>query len=335
VIKLRLTWQKFLNENPFMAPVPTKNDIEKAYKRIRPFIKETPLMTCNTLDELTQASLLFKCENFQKAGAFKFRGATNSVAKLSLKQAQYGVCTHSSGNHAQALALAAKSKGMKAFIVMPDNAPVVKVNAVKQYGGVITFCFPTLQAREETLNKVQAETGSIFVHPYDNFDVIEGQSTCYLEILRQTDIIPDYVVCPVGGGGLLSGTLLSSKYFTPSVKVIGAEPLAANDAWKSFKQKTFVPSENPVTIADGLKTSLGKLTWPIIQNQVHDIFTSSEESIIRSMFLVWERMKIVIEPSAAVSLAVVLDNPETFRNKRVAIIFSGGNVDLMKLPWTT
>jgi threonine dehydratase len=316
-----------------MEKIPGRIEIEKAYNRISQLIKETPLVTSSTLDEMTQASLYFKCENFQKAGAFKFRGATNAVVKLAPQQAVNGVCTHSSGNHAQALALAARTRSINAYIVMPDNAPEVKVNAVKQYGGRITFCKPTLQAREDTLMAIAEETGAIFIHPYDNLDVIEGQATCMYEIFRQMVSIPDYVVCPVGGGGLLSGTLLTAKYFAPSVKIIGAEPLAANDAWQSLQANKLIPSDNPVTIADGLKTSLGRYTWPLIRDNVHDIITVSEGSIIKAMLLVWERMKLVIEPSAAVPLAAVLNAPAVFQGKRVAIIFSGGNVDLMKLPW--
>lgn len=313
--------------------LPGKNEIEHAYNRISGHVKRTPLLSCSTLNNLSEASLLFKCENFQKAGAFKFRGATNALLQLKPGQASKGVCTHSSGNHAQALALAANSNGLEAFIVMPDNAPVVKVNAVQGYNGKIQFCKPTLQARESTLEMIQQTTGATFIHPYNNLHVIEGQATCFYELLTQVDTQPDYVIAPVGGGGLLSGTLLTARAFAPETKVIGAEPSMANDAWKSLQAGRFIPSENPQTIADGLKTSLGSITWPIIRDHVHDILTVSEESIVKAMYLVWERMKVVIEPSAAVPLAVVLNHKALFRGKRVAVIFSGGNVDLKNLPW--
>jgi threonine dehydratase len=317
---------------PAVLPL-SPGDLKAAYLRIKPLIKNTPLFQCSTIDQLTGAELYFKCENFQKAGAFKFRGAFNAVLKLDNEHSRAGVCTHSSGNHAQALALAAKMQNIKAYIVMPDNAPQVKVDAVRAYGGIITFCRPTLQAREETLLLVQQQTGATFIHPYDNIDVIEGQSTCLYEILQQMDQTPDIVVCPVGGGGLLSGTLLAANAFTPATRVIAAEPLMASDAWQSLRQQQLIPSVNPQTIADGLKTSLGTITWPIIRSYVHEILTASEENIIKAMYLVWERMKIVIEPSAAVALAIILEYPHIFENKRVVIIFTGGNVDLKKLPW--
>lgn len=320
-------------ENHTAATLPGNEDIILAYKRISDYIKQTPVLTCNTLNQLSGASLLFKCENFQKGGAFKYRGATNAILKLSSAQASKGVCTHSSGNHAQALALAAQNQGIDAHIVMPDNAPAVKVNAVRGYKGKITFCKPTLEAREATLAKIQHETGAEFIHPYNNVNVIEGQATCFYELLQQTDTEPDFVIAPLGGGGLLSGTLLAARYFSPKTRVIGAEPLMANDAWQSLRAGALVPSLNPQTLADGLKTSLGSITWPLIRDNVHDILTVSEDSIVNAMFWVWERMKIVIEPSAAVPLAAVLENSGLFRGKRVAIIFSGGNVDLKKLPW--
>jgi len=313
--------------------IPDRLQIESAYQRIKDAVTQTPVLRCATLDQMTGANIMFKCENFQKAGAFKYRGATNAVKKLSSDQAKMGVCTHSSGNHAQALALAAKLHDIDAYIVMPDNAPAVKVDAVKQYGGIITFCKPTLQAREETLEAVKQKTGASFIHPYNNTDVIEGQASCLLETLQQVQHNPDIVVCPVGGGGLLSGTLLTAKYFAPQISIIAAEPQMANDAWQSFQSGRLIPSIDPQTIADGLKTSLGSITWPVIKENVTDILTSPEESIIRAMYLVWERMKIVIEPSSAVALSVVLDNPHLFRGKNVLIIFSGGNVDLKRLPW--
>ncbi len=313
--------------------IPNPESIKATWQRLSDIVKETPVLTSETLDEITKSKLFFKCENFQKAGAFKFRGASSALMNIADKQAQKGVCTHSSGNHAQALALAAKIRGLKAFIVMPENAPEVKVNAVKDYGGQITFCMPTLEARESSLEEVRRSTGALFVHPYNNYDIIRGQAGCFYEMLQQMDDEPDYIIAPLGGGGLLSGTILSAKYFTKKTRVIGAEPLMANDAWRSLREKRFVPSESPQTIADGLKTSLGSKTYPIIMENVEDIITATEQGIINAMFLVWERMKLVIEPSAAVPLAALLENPDRFKNKRTGIIFSGGNTDLRRLPW--
>ncbi len=321
-------------ELPFPGTkIPDGPAIRHIQEQNRAMVKETPVLTCQTLNKLTGTELFFKCENFQKAGAFKFRGASSAVWELSQHQPGAAVCTHSSGNHAQALALAARLHNMKAHIVMPENAPQVKVDAVRDYGGVITFCEPTLQAREATLEKVQHETGAVFIHPYNDYRVIRGQATCFYEMLQQLNEEPDYIITPLGGGGLLSGTLLTAKYFTSATKVIGAEPIMANDAWQSFQQNKFIPSQNPVTIADGLKTSLGTLTYPLIMENAHDIITASEVSIVQAMKWVWERMKIVIEPSAAVPLAALMENPDRFVSKKVGIIFSGGNVDLKKLPW--
>lgn len=313
--------------------LPNPESIKTTWQRLSDIVKQTPVLTSQTLDEITKAKLFFKCENFQKAGAFKFRGASSALLHITNEQASRGVCTHSSGNHAQALALAAKIRGLKAFIVMPENAPQVKVNAVKDYGGQITFCMPTLEARETTLEEIRKATGALFVHPYNNYDIIRGQAGCFYEMLKQMDEEPDYIIAPLGGGGLLSGTILSAKYFTKKTRVIGAEPLMANDAWKSFKEKRFIPSESPQTIADGLKTSLGSKTYPIIMENVEDIITATEQGIINAMFLVWERMKLVIEPSAAVPLAALMENPDMFRNKKTGIILSGGNTDLRRLPW--
>lgn len=313
--------------------LPTSSSVKEAYERIGKLINKTPVLTSSSTNKKLGTNLFFKCENFQKGGAFKFRGATYAISMLSEEQVNQGVCTHSSGNHAQALSLAASLKKINAYVVMPENSPTVKINAVKSYGGKITFCKPTLEARESTLRQVQEETGAVFVHPYNDYNIIHGQSTCNYEMLQQLDQEPDYVIVPVGGGGLISGTLLAANYFSPSTKVIGAEPIMANDAWQSFQKKELIPSVNPVTIADGLKTSLGTLTYPIILEHAHDIITVSENTIKDAMFWVWERLKIVIEPSAAVSLAVVMENSNLFKNKNVAVIFSGGNVDLNNLPW--
>jgi threonine dehydratase len=276
--------------------------------------------------------IFFKCENFQKAGAFKFRGATNAVLNLSAEEKQKGVVTHSSGNHAAALALAARMNGVKANIVMPETAPVVKKNAVAAYGGIITFCKPTLEAREQTTKKIMEETGAVLVHPYDNFNVICGQGTAALELLEDKPDL-DIVVAPVGGGGLLSGTSTSVKGINSKIMVIAAEPLNANDAYTSFTTGKLVPSVNPATIADGLLTSLSELTFEIVRKNVDRIFTASEESIVECMLLVWERMKIIIEPSSAVVLAIIRENPEFFRGKKAGLIVSGGNVDFRKLPF--
>ena len=312
--------------------LPTLSDIQSAHSRIKPFIHQTPVLTSQQLNKLFGCELFFKCENFQKVGAFKFRGATNAILSLNEDQKQRGVVTHSSGNHAAALSLAAGMNGVKAFIVMPETAPEVKKNAVKGYGAEITFCKPTLQAREETAQKIIDRTGATLVHPYDNFNVICGQGTASLELLNE---VPDLqiVAAPIGGGGLMSGTSTAIKSINDKIKVIGAEPLNASDARESFRTGRIIPSINPVTIADGLLTSLSELTFTIIRKNVDDIFTAREETIIECMLLVWERMKIVIEPSSATVLAIVKENPEFFRGKKTGLIISGGNVDFRKLPF--
>jgi threonine dehydratase len=312
--------------------LPGLSDIRSAHKRIEPYIHRTPVLTSRQLNRIFECDLYFKCENFQKVGAFKFRGATNAVLSLTEEKKKHGVVTHSSGNHAAALALAAGLNGIKAFIVMPENAPSVKKDAVAGYGASITFCKPTLQSREETCRNIMEKEGATLVHPYDNFYVICGQGTASLELLEDVDDL-DVVVAPVGGGGLMSGTSTCVKGISDKIKVIGAEPLNANDAWKSFKTGILTPSVNPLTIADGLLTSLSELTFSIIRKNVDDIFTVNEESIISSMKLVWERMKIIIEPSSATVLAAVKENPDFFRGKRTGLIISGGNVDLRKLPF--
>jgi threonine dehydratase len=312
---------------------PQLSDIQSAHRRIKPFIHRTPVFTSQQLNRLFGCELLFKCENFQKVGAFKFRGATNAVLSLTEEQKRAGVVTHSSGNHAAALSLAAGMNGIKAFIVMPDNAPAVKKDAVAGYGASITFCKPTLQAREETCRLIMEKEGATLVHPYDNFNVICGQGTAALELLDERNDL-DVVVAPIGGGGLMSGTSTCVKGINRKIKVIGAEPLNANDAWKSFKTGILTPSVNPLTVADGLLTSLSDLTFGIIRNKVDDIYTVSENSIISSMLLIWERMKIIVEPSSATVLAAIKENPAFFRNKKVGLIISGGNVDFGKLPFS-
>lgn len=311
---------------------PGKEDILLAAKRIQPYIHRTPVLTCNAINEIAGASIFFKCENLQKAGAFKSRGAVNAVFSYDAYDIKQGVATHSSGNHAAALARAAQLKHIPAYIVMPENSSNVKVCAVKNYGGRITFCQPTLQAREEKLNEVLKDTNAFEIHPYNNYTVITGQATAALELIEDCQGL-DTIISPVGGGGLLSGTALSTFYFSPSTKVIAAEPSGADDAYQSFYQKRLIPSVNPDTIADGLRTSLGSLTFPIIRRLVSDILTVNDQATIEAMKLVWERMKIIIEPSSAVALAIVLKHKHRFEGQRIGIIISGGNVDLMHLPW--
>jgi threonine dehydratase len=310
----------------------TKQDIIQAHERIAPYIHRTPVLTCEAINKITGADIIFKCENFQKVGAFKSRGAVNAVFSLDENQIQKGVCTHSSGNHAQALARAAALRNAPAYIVMPENAPKVKIDAVRGYGGIITFCIPTLEARETTLAMIVEKTGAYEIHPYNNFQVIAGQASAIKEVLDD-GINPDIVMTPVGGGGLLSGTSLSCHYFGENIQVIGAEPLNANDAFLSFQKGEIVPALKPNTIADGLLTSLGDKTFSIIQQNVNQILTTSEENIKKALFLILERMKIVVEPSSAVPLAVILEHPEVFKNKKVVIVISGGNVDLKELKF--
>lgn len=310
----------------------TIQDIHGAAERIKPHIHRTPVMTNKSLDAQVGAQVFMKCENFQKVGAFKFRGASNAVWSLTDDEAGRGVCTHSSGNHAQALALAAKERGIPAHIVMPNNAPQVKKNAVAGYGGKITFCEPTLAARESTLEKIRRETGANVVHPYDNEKVIAGQGTAVLELLEDVPGL-DVVLAPVGGGGLLGGTSIAATETKKGIRVIAAEPEMADDAYRSMREGKIIPSQSPKTIADGLLTSLGSLTFPIIQKRVEQIVTVSETGILESMKFIWERAKIVIEPSAATVIAVLWERKLDLRGLKVGVILSGGNVDLERLPW--
>lgn len=315
-----------------MVQYPTLADIQAAAARIKPYAHRTPVLTCTSLNRLVGAELWCKCENFQKVGAFKFRGACNAVFSLAEPEAQYGVATHSSGNHAAAVALAAQLRGIKAHIVMPDNASAVKKAAVAGYGGTIVYCAPTLAAREATLERVVRETGATFIHPYDDARVIAGQGTVALELLTDVSDL-DILMAPVGGGGLLSGTALATAALAPATQVIAAEPEAADDAYRSLQEGRIVPALDPRTIADGLRTSLGELTFAIIQRHVQQIVTVSEAAIISAMRHVWERMKIVIEPSAAVPIGVLLERKIDLTGKRIGVILSGGNVDLDSLPW--
>ena len=312
--------------------IPGKQEILEAFNRISPYIHQTPVFTNQYLNNLTSRQLFFKCENFQKAGAFKSRGACNAVFSLTDYELRAGVATHSSGNHAQALARAALLRNVKAYIVMPENSSQVKVDGVRSYKGIIRFCDPTLEARESTLKKVIEETGALEIHPYDDVRIIAGQATATMEVLNEINNI-DLVIAPVGGGGLLSGTALATHFFSDNTKVIAAEPEMADDAFQSFRAGRFIPSVNPNTIADGLRTSLGTITYPIIKEYVEDIVTVSESSIIQAMKLVWERMKIIIEPSSAVPLAALLENKIPSQYQRICLIISGGNVDFHDLPW--
>jgi threonine dehydratase len=306
--------------------------IEDAAERIKDYVHKTPVVTSENLNAITGARIFFKCENLQKAGAFKTRGAVNAVFSLSENELGKGVCTHSSGNHAAALARAASLRNTKAFVVMPDNSSKVKIAAVKNYHGEITFCSPNLKSREETLNRIKEKTGAVEIHPFNDMRIIAGQATAAKELIEQTEVL-DIIMAPVGGGGLLSGTALATRFFSPVTKVIAAEPAGADDAFRSFYSGNFVPSVDPKTIADGLLTSLGSLTFPIIQEHVNRIVTVSEESIIEAMKLIWERTKLIVEPSSAVPFAAILENKKDFYQKRVGLILSGGNVDLDSLPW--
>ncbi|QGY44929.1 pyridoxal-phosphate dependent enzyme [Maribellus comscasis] len=312
--------------------IPVFSDVEKAHEIIQKHAHRTPVLTSSGINKIVGGQLFFKCENLQKVGAFKFRGACNAVFSLSEEDAQKGVATHSSGNHAAALALAAKMRGVEAHIVMPDNSPEIKKKAVAGYGAKITFCQPTLEARESTLKKIIEETGATEIHPYNNFFVIAGQGTAAKELIEEKGAF-DIILAPVGGGGLLSGTAISTKHLLPNCRVIAAEPAGADDAFRSFYAKKLIPSVNPKTIADGLLTSLGERNFKIIMEKVDDIFTVPEEEIVEAMRMIWERMKIIIEPSSAVPLAAILEGKIDIQNKKVGVILSGGNLDLGKLPF--
>jgi len=311
---------------------PTIDDIRAAAERIAPYVHRTPVATCASIDAIAGVSLFFKCENLQKVGAFKARGATNAVFSLDDHEAARGVCTHSSGNHAAALARAASLRGIPAYIVMPSSAPPVKKAAVAGYGAVITECEPTLEARETTLAEVQDRTGATFVHPYDDPRVIAGQGTAALELIDQAPDL-DVVMPPVGGGGLASGTTITVSALRPEIEIWGAEPAEADDAFRSLRDGRLYPSVKPTTIADGLLTSLSERTFRILYRGLAGILTVDEPTIVEAMRLLWERAKLLVEPSAAVPLAVVLANRSRFEGRRVGIILSGGNANLDELPW--
>ncbi len=308
----------------------TLTDIKNAFERINNKVHRTPVLTSSQIDELVGAKLFFKCENFQKIGAFKYRGATNTLLSLSKDKLANGVATHSSGNHAQALSLAARELGVTAYIVMPDNSPKVKIDAVRGYGADITFCEPNLQSRESTLATIVDKTGAEFIHPYDREEIIAGQGTAALELLTDYPDI-DIVIAPVGGGGLISGTAICSKGLNSQIKVYAAEPQGANDAYHSFYSGQFVPSTNPSTICDGLLTSLGKLNYSYIKQHVDEILLVDDNEILSAMKLIYERLKIIVEPSSATVFAAVIKHNNLFTNKNVGLILSGGNIDLQPL----
>ncbi|MHA7775355.1 beta-hydroxyaspartate dehydratase BhcB [Roseibium sp. M-1] len=312
--------------------IPTLEDMLVAHERIKPYIHCTPVLTSSFINELSGAELFFKCENFQKAGAFKVRGASNAVFGLDAETAKAGVATHSSGNHALSLSYAAGRRGIPCHVVMPKTAPQAKKDAVRGYGGIITECEPSTSSREAVFAEVEARTGAEFVHPYNDPRVIAGQGTCSKELLEQVAGL-DAVIAPIGGGGMVSGTCLTLSNLAPDVKIYAAEPEQADDAARSFKAGHIIADDAPNTVADGLKVPLKELTWHFVSNHVTDILTASEQDIVDAMRLIWARLKIVMEPSSAVPLATILKNRDVFAGKRVGVIITGGNVDLGKLPW--
>jgi threonine dehydratase len=312
--------------------IPTFEDVKAAHKRIAPYIHRTPVLTSSYFNNLSGAELFFKCENFQKAGVFKVRGACNAVFGLSDEKAAKGVATHSSGNHALSLSYAAGCRGIQATVVMPRTAPEAKKAAVRGYGGEVLECEPSTAAREEMLNELVARTGADFVHPYNDHRVIAGQGTCSLELYQDIGDL-DAIVAPIGGGGMISGTCLTMSNLSPKTAIYAAEPKNADDAYRSFHAGEIIEDDSPQTVADGLKVSLRPRTWHFVSKYVTDILLATEAEIIEAMYLTWQRMKIVIEPSSAVPLATILKNKPLFEGKRVGVILTGGNVDLKKLPW--
>jgi len=312
--------------------IPTYDDVLEAHSRIEPYVHRTPILTSTYLNDLTGAELLFKCENFQKAGAFKVRGASNAVFGLSDEQAKKGVATHSSGNHGLSLSYAAGRRGIPVSVVVPRTAPEAKKEAMRGYGASVVECEPSTTSREQVFADVVASSGADFVHPYNDPRVIAGQATCSKEFLEDAGEL-DAVIAPIGGGGMISGTCLTLSNLAPKTEIFAAEPEQADDAYRSFKAGHIIADDAPVTIADGLKVPLKELTWHFVSNHVTDILTASEQEIIDAMYLTWQRMKIVIEPSCAVPLATIIKNRDVFAGKRVGVIITGGNVDLKKLPW--
>lgn len=312
--------------------LPGIEDIKNAVKRVKPYVHHTPVFESRTINQRTGSAVFFKCENFQRMGAFKMRGATNAILQLSEADRSKGVVTHSSGNFAQALALAADTLDTKAYIVMPSNAPKVKMDAVKEYGAEIIECAPNLYSREKTCETVRQKTNATFIHPYDDINVILGQGTAAWELIKEVGEL-DIILAPVGGGGLIAGTAIAQHYLLPESQTIGSEPFGADDAYLSMKIGKIQPSVNPITIADGLKTQLGKNNFPIIHKYVSNIIRVEESEIVAAMKYVWERMKIIIEPSSAVAVAALFRKRERFLKKKVGVILSGGNVDLTQLPF--
>ena len=308
------------------------NHIESAHHRISNFIHNTPILTCENINTETKTSIFFKCDNFQKTGSFKIRGATNTILQLSKKQLTNGVITTSSGNHGAAVSSAASKLGASIKVIMPDNSPKFKVDNVQRYGGEIIFCEPNIKARENTLKKMVQETAATIVHPYNDEKIIAGQGTAAKELLESIPDL-DVIIAPVSGGGLLAGTLLAAKNINPNIKIYGAEPKNADDAYQSIKSKKIVFNKTTDTIADGLRAQVGTITFPIIQKYIDGIILVSEEMIIQSMRMIWQRLKIIIEPSSSIVLAALLIKNEQFYNKRIGLILTGGNVDLDTLPW--
>ena len=316
------------------SDIPTYDDMLTARQRIQPYIRRTPIRTSDYLDEIVGAQLFFKCENFQEAGAFKVRGASNAVFGLTAAQAKNGVATHSSGNHALSLAWAAGKRGIPCNVVMPRTAPQAKKDAVRRYGGTITECEPSTSSREAVFAKVQAESGGEFVHPYNDARVIAGQGTCSAELMEDMADL-NAVIAPIGGGGMISGTCLTLATLAPQTQVFAAEPEQADDAYRSFKAGRIIADDAPVTVADGLKVPLKELTWHFVQGHVTDILTVSEAEIIDAMKLCWKHLRVVLEPSSAVPFAAILKNKSRFSGQRIGVIVTGGNVDLDRLPWLT
>ena len=315
-----------------MRKEPVLQDVQNTSKQIAPFVHRTPVLTSQSVNSIIDGEVFFKCENFQKTGSFKMRGASNAVLSLSEEESKRGVVTVSSGNHGAALACAAKLNGMKSHVVTPKNTQQVKIDAMKGYGANLIYCEPSVESRESTFINIQEKTGAIPIHPYNDYRVITGAGTVALEIIDEVKDL-DFILVPIGGGGLISGTGVVVSSLRPNTKLLGVEPESADDALRSIKSGEIVPSDYPPTIADGLRSSLGEKTFPMIQKFVDDIQTVSEEEIISSMRFVWERMKIIVEPSSAVTMAAVLNNPASFRGKKTGVIFSGGNIDLSYLPW--
>ena len=315
-----------------METIPSLSDIKRAHQRIQQYILRTPVLTSNSIDEMVGAKVFFKCENFQKVGSFKMRGASNMIFGFRPEERIHGFATHSSGNHAQAVALASKLGGSKAYVVMPKDSTRVKIDAVKEYGAEIIFCEPNEKSRQETCDKVIKETGAIFIHPFDDYRIIAGQATAAKEFIEEVDDL-DVIMTPVGGGGLSAGTTLAAKYLDPMMEVILGEPENVDDTYRSLEEGKILPVNSKPTIADGLKTTVGEKNFEIIKSHVKQVITVSEKEIISAMRMVWERMKIIVEPSSVVPLAAVLKNKKMFNNKRIGIIFTGGNVDLFNLPF--